>query len=234
MFRTILTLLLAAAGINSLSAASFFSELSVDEVSSVIDAAASAKEAAMMSEQTTSPDTIDLTVQDMVMKVYGVLDNCNSMKECKNSAHLLNLTPEEEDNVLWLETAGGYNVDYYGRNPDVSALAHFGNGPEQPVSDYGYFFLFPYSDNSDPHQAESQIDFTTLLLQEMHDVGIPMAMCETDAPEALFAAVGDYDGKLVDVRLLNDQKSDGAGRYILILSIEPNAYSAADSELAMD
>ena len=45
--------------------------------------------------------------------------------------------------------------------------------------------------------------------------------------------MGDYQGSLVDVRLLDDRNSDGSGRYILILSVEPNAFTAADDVAAL-
>ncbi len=204
------------------NASGAFALMNADEVDALLAAApakeaaaqpvssdASSAEAANYGSADAAAKALEITAQDMVGKVYGVLDHCNSMQECLDGTReALRLTPSEEDDDLWLDAADGYNLSYYGRTPDVSALARFGNGADAPVTDFGYFFIFPNEKNSE------QVDFTGTLLQEIHDLGIPMSVCESDG--ALFAAVGDYEGRQIDIRLL-----DGPERYILILSVEP-------------
>lgn len=226
MSRTIIiTLAIIAAMAASSVSASPLSAMSAEEVS-VLLKTAPAKDAAHTDNATAHP--VAVTARDMVMKVYGILDECGSMQECVNNTDAaINLVPELDEDALWLDPDTGYVLNYYGRQPEVSALAHFGNGPESPVSDFGYFFLFPYDRTRDENSANQQIDFTSVLLQEMHDLGIPMAMRDGD-PAALFAAVGDYEGNLVDIRLLDDEGDNGSGRYILILSVEPGAFTDAD------
>lgn len=233
MFRTLALSLISLAsllGLSTVNAASSFSTMSVDEVSVLLDAAP-AKGAAGPNISIlpgSAKTAVGLTAEDMVLKVYGVLDQCNSMQECMDQSRARHLTPEAEDDVLWLEPSGGYFVDYYGRYPRVSALARFADGPENPVSDFGYFFLFPYNGSDDKSSIDSQADFTSLFLQELTDMGVPMMTRAGDA-DTLFDAIGDYEGNMIDVRLLDDRRDDGAGRYILIVSVEPNAYTDADA-----
>lgn len=205
--------------------ASPLSAMSAEEVS-VLLKTAPAKDAASTDNATALP--VDVTARDMVMKVYGILDECGSMQECiHNTDEAINLVPELDEDALWLDPDTGYVLNYYGRQPEVSALAHFGNGPESPVSDFGYFFLFPYDHTNGGDRSAQQVDFTSVLLQEMYDLGIPMALREGNK-DALFEAVGDYEGNLVDIRLLDDAGDGNSGRYILVLSVEPGAFTDAD------
>ncbi|WP_290383722.1 hypothetical protein, partial [uncultured Duncaniella sp.] len=198
----------------------------MEEVSALLSQAGQAAGHASVSAKDTAVVLlpVELTAEDLVSKVYGVVDPGVSKDECvRKSCELLRLTPEDDSGALWLETAGGYGVNYYGMIPDVSAMARFG---DEKVSDFGYFFLFPYSAGDRQSGIRGQTDFCASLLQEMTDIGLSMDLnTETDD---LFEAVGDYKGSFVDIRLLDDRKENGSGRYILILSVEPGAFTPAD------
>ncbi|MDE5644263.1 MAG: hypothetical protein K2I45_01325 [Muribaculaceae bacterium] len=232
--RHLLTLALLA-GFCLTSAAVSFSAMTVEEVSALLSQAGQAAGQASVSAKDTAGSAgavvllpVELTAEDLVTKVYGVVDPCVSKDECvRKSRELLRLTPEDDSGALWLETAGGYGVNYYGMIPDVSAMARFGN---EKVSDFGYFFLFPYNAGDRQSGIREQADFCSSLLQEMTDIGLSMDLStETDD---LFEAVGDYKGSFVDIRLLDDRKDNGSGRYILILSVEPGAFTPADDIMA--
>ncbi len=232
--RHLLTLALLA-GFCLTSAAVSFSAMTVEEVSALLSQAGQAAGHASVSAKDTAGSAgavvllpVELTAEDLVTKVYGVVDPGVSKDECvRKSRELLRLTPEDDSGALWLETAGGYGVNYYGMIPDVSAMARFGN---EKVSDFGYFFLFPYSAGDRQSGIREQTDFCSSLLQEMTDIGLSMDLnTETDD---LFEAVGDYKGSFVDIRLLDDRKDNGSGRYILILSVEPGAFTPADDIMA--
>lgn len=232
--RHLLTLALLA-GFCLTSAAVSFSAMTVEEVSALLSQAGQAAGHASVSAKDTAGSAgavvllpVELTAEDLVTKVYGVVDPGVSKDECvRKSRELLRLTPEDDSGALWLETAGGYGVNYYGMIPDVSAMARFGN---EKVSDFGYFFLFPYNAGDRQSGIREQTDFCSSLLQEMTDIGLSMDLnTETDD---LFEAVGDYQGSFVDIRLLDDRKDNGSGRYILILSVEPGAFTPADDIMA--
>lgn len=173
-----------------------------------------------------------VTAEDMLNKLFGVVDPGVSKDECvSHSRRVLRLTPVEEDGILWLDSDSGYALNYYGMFPSVSAMARYG-GEESDggVSDFGYFFLFPYSSMSKLEAIRDQADFCGCLLQEMFDMGLPFDLYT--ATDDLFEAVCDYKGSLVDIRLLDEKQSNDGGRYILILSIEPEAFTAADDLVA--
>lgn len=212
-------LLLAGGGV--CMAATSFSAMSVEEVSTLL----SRSEGRTVSQAVSAKDTVGavrVNVGDMVGKIFGLFDTEVSKGECVDrSRQQLNLTPEDDEGALWLESDGGYVIDYYGMRPNVSAMARFGdNQPESKLTDFGYFFLFPYTDATKRESVREQADFCGSLLQEMADLGLPMELY-TDSDD-LFEAIGDYNGSLVDIRLLDETKA-GGGRYILILSVEPGA-----------
>lgn len=233
--KAIMVAVLAALSCTMTLEARTFSTMSVEEVSALLaemvtvaDKTASAKDAVSPeANQTSMP--IPVTARDMVTKVFGVFDNRISRADCVAQAQAaLNMTPEDDNGVLWLETASGYGLDYYGMTPDVSAMARFGN---DNVADYGYFFLFPYdAAASKAASIETQTEFCSSLLQEMMDIGLPMDL--NTVTDDLFEAVGDYNGDFVDVRLLDDRKDSGDGRFILILSVAPQAFTTADDVVA--
>lgn len=222
------------AGVSLTSTAVSFSTMTVEEVSALLaqtesthaDMTASAKDGVGSGDMMLLP--VVLTAEDMITKVYGVVDPEVSKDECvRSSRALLGLTPEDDNGALWLETAGGYGVNYYGMIPDVSAMVRFG---DSKVSDFGYFFLFPYASGDKRDRIREQADFCGSLLQEMADIGLPMDL--NTATDDLFEAVGDYKGNFVDVRLLEEKGEADSGRYILILSIEPGAFTPADDVMA--
>lgn len=204
-----------------------FSTMSVEEISTLIDMQGtsdssihSAKEAV-----TEIPVPVSLTAGDMVSKVYGVVDPNVCKDECVHQARtLLGVSPQEDVDALWLESADGFVVDYYGMRPQVSAMARYDNGSERKgVADYGYFFLFPYTSDTKASSISSQSEFCGSLLQEMYDSGLALDL--NTATDDLFEAVGEHNGSLVDVRLLDDKQQIGDGRFILILSVEPYAFT---------
>lgn len=214
-----------------------FSAMSVEEVSTLLAQTETAASAAFAKDAASSAVSgivalpVTLTASDMISKIYGVIDPEVSRQECiDQSRRTLRLTPEEEDGVLWLESDGGYRVNYYGLLPDVSALATF-NSESDRLNDFGYFFLFPYAASDKRESITRQADFCGTLLQEMADIGLPMDL--NMATDDLFEAVGDYNGNFIDVRLLDDKGENGEGRYILILSVEPNAFTEADNTAAL-
>lgn len=210
-----------------------FSAMSVSDISAILAAAETQRMHSVSAKDAEPADdvkgsAVDITARDMVTKVYGVLDPALSKNECmKQSQRCLGLTPSDDNGALWLETDGGYVIDYYGMRPDVTALAQY---DDAQLSDFGFFFLFPYTDSSRPQSIASQVEFCGSLLQEMADIGLPMDL--NTASEDLFEAVGEYQGSMVDVRLLNEDNGD-SGRYILIISVEPNAYTPSDELAAL-
>lgn len=234
-FRRHLLTIALLAGVCLTSAAVSFSAMTVEEVSALLSQAGQAAGQASVSAKDTAGSAgavvllpVELTAEDLVTKVYGVVDPCVSKDECvRKSRELLRLTPEDDSGALWLETAGGYGVNYYGMIPDVSAMARFGN---EKVSDFGYFFLFPYNAGDRQSGIREQTDFCSSLLQEMTDIGLSMDL-NTESDD-LFEAVGDYKGSFVDIRLLDERNESGSGRYILILSVEPGAFTPADDVMA--
>ena len=220
----------------AVKAATSFSTMGVNEISALVDMqtgnspqAASAKDAAAtVSKCARRP--VSLTAGDMVTKVYGVIDPESGKEECvARTRNLLSLHPQEDEGVLWLETADGFVVDYYGMQPGVSAMARY-DTPDAGVTDYGFFFLFPYTTDTRRQSIDMQSEFCGLLLQEMADCGLVMDL--NTVTDDLFEAVGEHRGSLVDVRLLDDKQTPDSGRYILILSIEPGAFTPSDDILA--
>lgn len=182
------------------------------------------------------PMPLQLTARDFVTKVYGVF----SPELCQDSIvgkarAILNLTPDADEYGLWLEDANGYSVSYYGMRPDVSALACFDNNS---VSDFSFFFLFPYSGSDKRDEANSrQAEFCGALLQELADIGVTLgADASTDA---MFEVSGDYAGNFVEMRLIEEESGPGrdvvpdrAGRFVVTLSVEPGSFTPADNIVA--
>lgn len=48
----------------------------------------------------------------------------------------------------------------------------------------------------------------------------------------LFDVFGDYAGNAVNIRLIDADEKENGGQFILILSVEPDGFSPADSGLA--
>lgn len=175
-------------------------------------------------------EPIEVTAEDLVTKAYGVIDadlSQEQVAECMEMMHL-NATVEEEN--LWLDSADGYRVSYYGMTPEVSAYAKFEN---QEISGYSFFFMFPYDSSANKMSAnDSQCEFCSTLLQELFDMGADMRA--DDSSESLFNAAGNYGDSNLNVSLIDNGIADNAGQYILILEVEPNAFTAADELPAID
>lgn len=163
---------------------------------------------------------VEVTGKDFVTKVYGILSPSLSRDEIvEGTQKALNLKPEEDEYGLWLETADGYGINFYGMSPEVSARA--GIGPDKEVTDYGFFFLFPYGSGEREQANSRQAAFSGALLQEFLDMGLAM---EVDTlSDALYEVSGDYGTSLVDVRLIEEHETDDdSGRFIIILTVNPD------------
>ena len=203
-----------AAGTPSLS------EMTAAEIISLLPEASSA---IVKSESAPSQakEAINLSGEDLITKAYGMLPAVNSKEATIDlSETVMNLTPSEEQNNLWLDSSDGFSISYNGMKPDVSALVRLDN---DSISDYGFFFLFPYSDSDKRCATAEQVDFSKTMLQEFEDLGLDLGANPYTAD--LFEVNGDYTDNFVALRLIDDSEGE---RYILMLSVEPNAISEAD------
>lgn len=171
---------------------------------------------------------LELTAVDFITKVYGVLDtNLSEQKAMDEAKRSYNLTPAADSTGLWLDTADGYVVSYYGMTPYVSAVAHFDS---DGASDYSYFFIFPYASGRRGAADYEQCAFSGSLLQEMQDVGLIVGV--PDTTDSIFEAMGSYEGNHVNVRLVEEELPDNSGRFILMLAVTPGAYTISDEFVA--
>lgn len=172
---------------------------------------------------------LELKAKDFITKVYGILDSDMNKDEIVSATQtVVSLVPEEDEYGLWLESGNGYSISYYGMTPEVSARAAFDEGNN--VSDYGFFFLFPYSDGGREEANSRQAKFSGALLQEFLDMGLAM---EVDTlSDAIYEVSGDYENDLVDVRLIEEHETDdNSGRFILILTVNPDDPDMVTAEL---
>lgn len=185
---------------------------------------------------------VKVTARDLVTKVFGVADhNLSSAALKTQTSKVLDITPVEDEGNLWLDPTDGYAISYYGMVPQVSAVAMF-DSEDGELSNFSYFFLFPYAAGSRENANYEQCAFCTSLLQEMEDLGMDMGTQQSD--NALFQAVGNYGESLVNLRLVEQQgdasyvmdpdMASSNGKYIIVLDIEPNAYNEADSWMAAE
>lgn len=166
---------------------------------------------------------IEVNGHDLLTKAYGTINSINSREGAVEMAEeMMNITPVQESNRLWLDTADGYNITYNGMTPDVAAAVHLVN---DSISDYGFFFMFPYSDGEkDRIEATNrQVAFSTSMLQEFEDMGMDLGA--NAYTKDLFEVSSDYSDNYVALRLIDDEEGE---RYILFLCVEPNALSAVD------
>lgn len=183
------------------------------------------------------PAPLELTARDFVTKVYGVLDSTLSTRsEICRAAQGMHLAPSADSLVLWLETGDGYSVSYYGMTPDVTAMAQFEG---DNVSDFGFFFLFPYQQGERDSANARQSEFCGALLQEMSDIGLVMGL--DPLADALFDAVGSYGANFVEMSLIEETAGSSdtapatsAGRFIVTLTVRPNAYKPSDNLAARE
>ncbi|MDE5876450.1 MAG: hypothetical protein K2H47_03025 [Muribaculaceae bacterium] len=177
------------------------------------------------------PRSVKVTAADMVDKVYGVVDPSCCFEQAMKVAHdWLCMSPVADEYGVWLDAADGYSVEYYGMRPTVTAMAHY--DAEGNLSDYSYFFFFPY--NCDCQDADDdQVNFCGVLLQELHDMGADMAQTVND--DAMFDVCGRYEDKLVQVRLVDEGAlaDNNDNRYVVSMMIEPGAFTPADDAPAL-
>ena len=144
-YRQILIIAAIALAAVASARAEGFSTMDVEEISSLIDAQEASASLAVSAKGTAQQaGQVSLTAGDMVSKVYDIVDPDAHKEECVHQARkVLGLTPQEDSDALWLESADGFVVDYYGMRPQVSAMARYDNGSERKgVADYGYFSYF--------------------------------------------------------------------------------------------
>lgn len=186
--------------------------------------------ALLLSLFSASAQCVNITAKDFVTKVYGICSPDRSKSElCDDCANALNLTPSEDNMGLWLDSADGYQLNYYGIVlTDVSAMATV---ESDSVSNFGYFFLFPYTSATKEEISDKQASFCGCLLQEMQDIGAMMGV--NTVCDCLYEACGEYQGNFVDVRLSDETTDEGNGRYVLYLLVEPAGFKPVDNMAAL-
>ena len=190
------------------------------------DAASLAAETGISAAVATLP--IQVTALDFVTKAYGFVDtDLSSDNAVKAASDRLNFAPSADNSGLWLDSADGYTISYYGMTPEVSAMAQFG---DNGASEYCYFFLFPYEAGNREYANIDQSMFSGSLLQETSDIGLLVGV--PDTTDAIMEAFGSYADHHINVRLTEETNPDESGRFILMLNIIPDAYSQADYMLA--
>lgn len=180
---------------------------------------------------------VNLTAKDFITKIYGLVspDSANSIVERVTA--LTGIEPVEDEFGLWLGNENGYMVNYYGQKPDIEAMAIFNNGK---IDNYGFFFIFPYKAGKRYDSMIRQVVFVSTLLQEMKDLG--MIMNSDGDTDGIFETEGNYDGKYVSLKLVEEIESDNNsgfmnvgmeyvdnmdhspekdGRFILAMKVEP-------------
>lgn len=206
--------------------ASSFADMPVSEVSGLLASAPVVVNSVRQGSRL--PARAEVDASDMMSKVYGIVPD----KSCRR-ADCVALNAQEDEGYLWLDSADGYCLSYEGMTPDVSAAARIDDTDR--VDEYCYFFLFPYSSAGKEEVVKQQAQFTGTLLQDMSDHCRRIGS-DPNAPD-IFAAAGEYGDNAVTVRLI-DEAADGttaadgsqAGRYILMLIVEPGAGAVALGE----
>lgn len=190
---------------------------------------------ALAAEPASAPAPISVTAVDLITKVFGALAPSLSHEQaCEEAANKLALVPELDETGLWLNPDSGYSVSYYGMTPEVYAVANFN---ENGASEYGYFFLFPYSGSDREWANSQQCVFCSSLLQEIYDLGLMVGI--PDTTDSIFEAFGSYGTSQIAVSLneqnahnLVPEASPEDGVFVVALSITPNAFPAAAGLMA--
>lgn len=188
-----------------------------------------------------------VTARDLLTKVFGVSDHRLSRHELASDVKSnlnMELTPDEGG--LWLDPTDGYAVSYYGMIPQTSAVAMFSGENPDEISNFCFFFLFPYNTYGREVANLKQCAFCASLLQEMDDIGVDMGCPETT--DAMFEASGSYGENMVNLRLINVEEgsesdldrslrvastpASAPGRFIIILNVEPRAFTQSDTWVA--
>ena len=224
----LLSLLVASftfsANANEMSAAEPSADMTPVSMASAVDVAS----AASFASASVSP--VVVTAADLITKVYGLIEHPVSIESTKDQVdNKLKYSSDADETGLWLDSDSGYALSYSGMTPEVAAMAQF---DESNVSNFGYFFFFPYAVGDRDRANREQCAFCGALLQEMYDMGMAAGVTE-DNDDSLFEVLGSYEGNMVNVMLKEQQVADkGAGRFLLILSVTPNSFTAADDLVA--
>lgn len=194
------------------TASTSLSEMTAAEIISLLPES----DASEKSENLGNKDMIQVSGRDLLTKAYGTIAAVNSSEGAiRMAAEEMNLTPSRENDYLWVDSSEGYNLEYKGMSPDVSALVRLEN---DSISDYGFFFLFPYADST-----EDQAKFSLAMLEDFEKIGVDLGANAYTSD--MFEVSGDYSDNYLAMRLIDDTEGE---RYILFLSVEPNAISEAD------
>lgn len=237
--RIALTIMLAAAGI--IASASTFSEMTAEEVMTLLAAktegtASAGDRSAKERPQTCdgilpATDAVDVNVRDMITKVFGILEGAATLDDCIRGARDFDAEPQVDDRHVWVDSDRGYNIRYSGVTPDVSAAA--GIADNDSIAEYCYFFLFPYDSDSHCRERQAQARFCGSMLQELNDMQDVSAGVNTLSTD-LFDVVADCGGRLVNLRLMDSRNPDrNSGRYILMFIVQPDAFTPQDDIIAL-
>lgn len=219
-----ISLLLSGVGATAQASTTPLSEMTAAEIISLVPV--SAQNVKNDAAQNLNSSTLNVSGEDLLTKAYGKISSVNSREGAiAETEDLIKLVPSEEEDILWLDSSAGYNVEYKGMTPDVSALVRLEN---DSISDYGFFFLFPYSDLQKNDANNEQKEFSLAMLQDFEKLGADMGANAYTSD--LFEVNGDYSHNYLAMRLIDDTEGE---RYILFLSVEPNAITDAD-KVAVD
>lgn len=227
--RTFLTAALVIAGLCGLRAQNVttLAEMSSAEIITLLD---NSRVISKLSPKVSREVTVDVTAEDLISKVYGVIDNSMTRNQMlADTFNQISMMPSSEVTGLWLDSSEGFNINYSGMCPEVSAMARF-NGEE--LTDYGYFFLFPYNCSEKENANADQCRFCGSLLQELSDMGDDWGVNQLSGD--LFEVIGEHDGNYVAIRLIDDAgNGESGGRFIVLMSVEPVGFTSSDNLAAL-
>ena len=199
--------------------------MSASEVSALLAASRGMSESPVIPSHSAKSRKAVVDARDLMTKVYGLIDDDASRGDCRA------LDARDDDGNMWLDSTDGYSLTYCDMTPEVSAVARFDDSDR--VSEYCYFFLFPYDATNKHQTVTSQAGFTGTLLGEISD-RCP-GMGANPMTSDLFDATGEYEGNFINVRLIDDPTAKASaadalagadlnmeGQYILMLIVEPH------------
>lgn len=167
-----------------------------------------------------TPTPVLVTAADLISKVYGVVSPELKPTEMSRQVEAaIDLRPEMDEGNLWLDGDNGFELSYSDMTPDVMAVACF---DADSLTNYAYFFLFPYDEGSRDCVNMAQSEFCGCLLQELYDMGLRMGR-DVNAGSGegpLFNAVCAAGESLVDITL-EEQLTDEGGRFVVTLNVAP-------------
>ncbi|MDE7159728.1 MAG: hypothetical protein K2O24_02620 [Muribaculaceae bacterium] len=176
---------------------------------------------------------VAVTASDLITKVYGVVSpDLKPADMTRQVESATDLRPEMEEGNLWLDCEDGFELSYSDMTPDVMAVACF---ESDSLTNYAYFFLFPYDEGSRDCVNMDQARFCGCLLQELHDMGLRMGSDAGVSPEdgTLFNAVCVHGDSLVDITL-EEHTTDEGGRFVVTLNVAPKGNTDENIVWAMN